>query len=321
MMNMLKLTLDAGHALVTKGKESPAREKEWTFNNKQLLACQSLLERYEGVQILRVDDPTGKYDVPLEERVDKSNAFGAHAYVAFHNNALAFKWGEHEGMETFSNKGPNSKSEMLQKCIHFHLIKATKNTNRGMKKESFYVLKKTVNCAAVLTESFFMDSVYDIEKLRSDRYLKETGEAIALGIIECYDLKEKEQKSKVKMADSADGKLVRGEQGSNVKLLNNMLHTLEYTRKTDDLFDQYTEAALKAFQKDYGIQQDAIYTSEVGRVMVKAIKEKNALKKTSELPDKNPEMYRLAKLIDTGNPALIESLLKEGFKILEIPTK
>jgi N-acetylmuramoyl-L-alanine amidase CwlA len=119
--------------------------------------------------------------------------------------------------------------------------------------------------------------------------------------------------------DSADGKLERGEAGPNVKLLNNMLHTLEYTRKTDELFDQYTEAALKAFQKDYRLKPDAVYTSEVGRVMIKAIKEKESLKKASDLPKKNPELYRLAKLIDTGNSALIESLLKEGYKILDTP--
>ncbi|QHE63953.1 hypothetical protein FHE72_23465 (plasmid) [Rossellomorea vietnamensis] len=118
--------------------------------------------------------------------------------------------------------------------------------------------------------------------------------------------------------DSADGKLERGEVGPNVKLLNNMLHTLEYTRKTDELFDQYTEAALKAFQKDYGLKQDAIYTSEVGRVMIKAIQSKGSLQ-PSKVPDKSTDMYRLAKIIDTGNKSMIESLLRDGYKILEVP--
>ena len=36
-----------------------------------------------------------------------------------------------------------------------------------------------------------MDSVYDIKKLRDDNYLKETGEAIARGIVDCYGLKPK----------------------------------------------------------------------------------------------------------------------------------
>ena len=188
---VLKLVLDAGHGLNTSGKRTPAGEHEWSFNSKQLMACWDLLRNYEGVVIIRVDDPTGKRDVPLEERTDKSNEFGAHAYVSFHNNALDTKWDDHEGMETFSYIGSNPKSEKLQKHIHSHLIKATKNTDRGMKKANFHVLRETVKCAAVLCESFFMDSVTDIKKLRSDAYLKATGEAIALGIIECYGLKEK----------------------------------------------------------------------------------------------------------------------------------
>jgi N-acetylmuramoyl-L-alanine amidase len=200
---MLKLVLDAGHAGFgkTPGKRTPAGEYEWDFNNKQLLACQRLLEQCEGINILRVDDPSGRRDVPLEERTDKSNSFGANAYVSFHNNALDDVWGEHDGMETFSYVGPNPKSEKLQKCIHEHLKKATKNRDRGMKKANFHVLRETEDCAAVLCESFFMDSVNDIKKLRNDRYLKETGEAIALGIIECYSLQFRNRP--IKMTDQS----------------------------------------------------------------------------------------------------------------------
>lgn len=204
----LKLVLDAGHGLTTFGKRTPAGEHEWSFNNQQLLACMALLENYEGVSILRVDDPSGKRDVTLEERTDKSNAFGAHAYVSFHNNALGTKWDDHEGMETFTYIGSNPKSEKLQRHIHSHLIKVTKNTDRGMKKANFHVLRETIKCAAVLTESFFMDSVTDIKKLRSGAYLKATGEAIALGIIECYGLKEKLKP--VPVSDSTYYRVVTG---------------------------------------------------------------------------------------------------------------
>jgi N-acetyl-anhydromuramyl-L-alanine amidase AmpD len=84
-------------------------------------------------------------------------------------------------------------------------------------------------------------------------------------------------------ADSADGKLIRGEQGPNVKQLNALLHELEYTTKTDDLFDQYTEAALKAFQKDHGLPQDAVYVSSVGDIMIKAIEDKKKVLKADEI--------------------------------------
>lgn len=124
-------------------------------------------------------------------------------------------------------------------------------------------------------------------------------------------------------ADSADGKLTRGERGPNVKQLNLWLHELTYTFKTDDLFDQYTEAALKAFQKDHGLPQDAVYTSKIGDVMVKAIADKKAKSAGTialdSVPVKNADKYRLAKFIDTSDLALIDQLRKDGYKVIELP--
>ena len=58
----MKIALDAGHGLYTPGKRTPDDEREWSFNNKVLLACKEELEKYKGVDILRLDDPTGKND-------------------------------------------------------------------------------------------------------------------------------------------------------------------------------------------------------------------------------------------------------------------
>jgi N-acetylmuramoyl-L-alanine amidase len=125
--------------------------------------------------------------------------------------------------------------------------------------------------------------------------------------------------AKTTPADSADGKLVRGERGPNVQALNLMLKALEYTTKTDDLFDQYTEAALKVFQKQHGLVQDAVYTTAVGEVMLKAIAEKEAKVNVDPIPVKSPEMIRLAKLIDTKNPELMKKLKDEGYIIIAAP--
>jgi N-acetylmuramoyl-L-alanine amidase len=75
-------------------------------------------------------------------------------------------------------------------------------------------------------------------------------------------------------ADSADGRLTRGECGPNVKILIDMLRELEHTKKTDDFFDQYIERALMEFQVAHGLKPDGVYTSAIGKVMVQAIKEK-----------------------------------------------
>ena len=62
---MVKIVIDAGHGFNTPGKRSPDDEREWSFNNKVAQYAIAKLKTYKDVEILRVDDPTGKTDVPL----------------------------------------------------------------------------------------------------------------------------------------------------------------------------------------------------------------------------------------------------------------
>ncbi len=61
---MVKIAIDAGHGLYTAGKRTPADEREWSFNNKVVNAAIKYLNEYKDVTIIRLDDPTGKRDVP-----------------------------------------------------------------------------------------------------------------------------------------------------------------------------------------------------------------------------------------------------------------
>ena len=65
---MVKIVIDAGHGFNTPGKRSPDDEREWSFNNKVAQYAIAKLKTYKNVEILRVDDPTGKTDVPLKTR-------------------------------------------------------------------------------------------------------------------------------------------------------------------------------------------------------------------------------------------------------------
>lgn len=189
---MVKIVLDAGHGYETPGKRSPAGEREWSFNNKVALAAAAKLNSYENVQILRVDDPTGRTDVALKTRTDRANNWKADVYVAIHHNALTGKWGKHSGIETYTMDHPqaNPKSVVLAKEIHPRIVKAMGLQNRGIKRANFHVLRET-RMPAILTEGGFMDSTIDIVKLRDDRYLKAQGEAIAEGLAAYFNLRPK----------------------------------------------------------------------------------------------------------------------------------
>lgn len=186
---MVKIVIDAGHGANTPGKRSPSDEREWTFNNKVALAAIDRLNQYEGVQILRVDDPTGKTDVPLLTRTNRANAFKGDAYVSLHHNAMTGVWGSHGGIETFTYNGINAdaRSITLAGYVHKRVVRAMGLRDRGVKKANFHVLRLS-KMPAILVEGGFMDSTTDIIPMRNDTKLKEQGYAVADGIADYFKL-------------------------------------------------------------------------------------------------------------------------------------
>ncbi|PIC81009.1 N-acetylmuramoyl-L-alanine amidase [Sporosarcina sp. P18a] len=190
---MVKIALDAGHGLYTPGKRSPADEREWTFNNKVLLACQERLKDYEDVQVVRLDDPTGKTDVPLSTRTRTANSSRADVLVSIHHNANTAKWGNWGGVETFVYPRASTASRQLATNINPRIVQAMGLRDRGVKTANLAMLRDS-NMPAILTEGGFMDSTTDIIALRDNDKMKAQGEAIADGLASHFGLKLKKGK-------------------------------------------------------------------------------------------------------------------------------
>lgn len=189
---MVKIALDAGHGLYTPGKRTPDDEREWSFNNKVLLACVAELNKYHNVSILRLDDHTGQRDVPLSERTNKANRWGADVLVSIHHNANTSKWGSWGGVETFVYRTNNGKAHQLANIINPKIVKAMGLRNRGVKSANLHMVRET-RMPAILTEGGFMDSTTDIRALRDSNKLKAQGIAIAQGLAEYYKLQRKKE--------------------------------------------------------------------------------------------------------------------------------
>jgi N-acetylmuramoyl-L-alanine amidase len=188
---MTKIVLDAGHGKETPGKRTPSDEREWSFNDKVVDSAMLVLAKYENVQLLRVDDASGRVDIPLSVRTNKANNFKADVYVSCHHNALTGVWGNHGGVETFVHPQSSQASKDIQKILHANVLKAMGLSDRGLKTEDYHVLRET-NMPAVLIEGGFMDSRIDIKVMRDDKRLKAQGEAVARGLVEYFGLKLKE---------------------------------------------------------------------------------------------------------------------------------
>ena len=177
-MTKIKLGVDAGHGLNTAGKRTPDGEREWTFNDAVLRAFIAELSLYEGVEIKRFDDPTGKTDVPLQTRTDGANAWKADYYMSFHHNALSAKWGDWTGVETYVYTNPGEKALALANAIHPAVVSAYGLRDRGVKRANLHIVRET-KMPAILIEGGFMDSRIDIVKLRDKAVLEGAGKAIA----------------------------------------------------------------------------------------------------------------------------------------------
>lgn len=172
--------IDAGHGKYTPGKRSPSgimEEREWFFNDEVAKAFKKELESYKGVKVVRVDDVTGKRDVPLGERTGAANKAKADLYLSFHHNAYQSKWGNHGGTETFYHAG-SATGKKLAQAVQDAAMKAYGLTDRGIKTANLHITRET-SMPAVLLEGGFMDSNVDIKKLRDKKVLQEAGRLVA----------------------------------------------------------------------------------------------------------------------------------------------
>src|SRR5690606_28846364 len=97
----MKIVIDAGHGPETPGKRSPDGSlREYQFNSAVARYVIDELKEYENVKLLSThrDDR----DVPLKERTDTANAWGAELFVSIHANAAGDGgWNSAQGIETF----------------------------------------------------------------------------------------------------------------------------------------------------------------------------------------------------------------------------
>ncbi len=256
----MKIAYDAGHGINTPGKRSPYGEREWSFNNKVVLAFEKELKKYKDVELLRTDSKTGKSDIALKTRTDKANRFGSDIYISFHHNALNGKWGTHTGVETYHHKG-SIKGKELAELIHKVVVNTYDLTDRKIKTSNLHITRET-SMPSILIEGGFMDSTIDIVKLRDDKVLDNVGREVAKAIAKHFKLELKEAK-KSNTAKEVD-KVVcfnKGDKGASIKKLQQDLMKLGYSLGkfgADGTFGDATEKAVKSFQKDNKITVDGL---------------------------------------------------------------
>ena len=198
---MVKIALDAGHGINTPGKRVMKRfdskeTREWTLNSRVAEYVEEYLKEYEGYQLLRVDDRTGKRDVPLSERTKKANDWKADIYISIHHNA-GINGGSGGGITVYRYTNSSKFTKAMQKRLYDELIKHTGlkgNRANPLGEANFHVLRET-NMAAVLIENGFMDSRTDVPIILSDAHARKTADGIVEFLADHFKLKKKPKPS------------------------------------------------------------------------------------------------------------------------------
>lgn len=199
---MFKIVLDAGHCINTAGKRclksiDPNETREWTLNSRICSKIQFYLDKdYEGYQLIRVDDTTGKNDIALSTRVTNANKFGADFYLSMHHNA-GIKGGSGGGVVAFTYTKVDALTKSWQSELYNAIIKNTGlkgNRSIPLATDDFYVLRKTT-MPAVLLECGFMDSTVDTPIILTEDFADAVARACVDVIVKKGGLtKKKEEK-------------------------------------------------------------------------------------------------------------------------------
>lgn len=176
---MKTIVIDAGHG----GKDPGAvngEHKEAIYALEIAKKAGALLSaRGHKILYTRTDDVF----VSLEDRAAFSNQNNANIFISVHCNSAANKTAK--GVETYHYKGADQISKSIAEKIQKHLVKNTQDTNRGVKEQTYYVLRKT-KAKAALVEVGFISHDPTAAKLATENYQNKIAQAIAAGIIELF---------------------------------------------------------------------------------------------------------------------------------------
>ena len=191
----MKILIDNGHGIQTKGKRSPdSTLLEYAYTRELARRIVSILQSrgYDSELLVPEDD-----DIPLSERVRRTNA---HCQVLGKSNVILIslhlnaagdgtKWMNATGWSCYTCKG-QTESDRLADSLYKAAEQILKNqvirTDYARDgdpdwEENFYILRHSL-CPAVLVEQFFMDNKKDLAYLISDEGKRNLIDVIVGGV-------------------------------------------------------------------------------------------------------------------------------------------
>ena len=191
----MKILIDNGHGIQTKGKRSPNGQLlEYAYTRELARRIVTTLKSrgYDSELLVPEDD-----DIPLSERVRRTNAHCQALgkpnviLISLHLNAAGdgTRWHTATGWSCYTCKGQTESDRLadsLYKAAEQILENQVIRTDYARDgdpdwEENFYILRHSL-CPAVLVEQFFMDNKKDFAYLISDEGKRNLINVIVSGV-------------------------------------------------------------------------------------------------------------------------------------------
>lgn len=262
-----KVAFCAGHYKYTAGKRvpkqlDPEETREWVINDRVADHFARAALEYEGVEILRTDDPTGENFLDIPERTAAANIWEADIYIDMHHNA-GINGGSGGGVCAFSYPG-SEKGREYRDAIYDAVIAAgglKGNRAQPLQEVRFDSLQYSY-MPAVLIEYGFMDSTTDAPVILTDEYSKLVAYATMEGIAQVAGLVKKKSEQTVRGDYTMEMRnLANGNTGEDVRALQILLIGRGYNcgnSGADGIFGGDTDTAVRQYQQDNGLDVDGI---------------------------------------------------------------
>lgn len=195
------LAISAGHYLYTSGKRclksiDPTETREWVLNSRIADKLTVMLNRYEGIKIVRLDDPTGQKLIDLEARAKASDNNKADCYLAIHHNAGAKGTSAGGTVVYYYPKAVNktAATKLYNLLIQYTGLKGDRSTPLKETKSLYEV--KAPKAQSLLVENGFMDSTHDTPIILTEAHAEKTAQAMCEYFVSTWGLKLKEEETK-----------------------------------------------------------------------------------------------------------------------------
>ena len=272
---MFKIAYCAGHDLSTPGKRVPApldeaQTREWVLNDRIADGFAEAAAQYPQVELLRTDDPVGLTTVPIAQRTEMANIWGAELYLDMHHNG-GIHLGKGGGLTVFSYPGSQRGAAYRDGLYHALIGAGAPKGNRSqpLREKKYLTLSKT-KMPAVLIEYGFMDSPEDWTVISQPDYGVRMGAATMEAVAAAAGLrKESRRQWFLRQLTELCGdtlptlSAVKNRTHRAVKPVQQRLWQLGYTQvgEADGIAGKKFTAAVKAFQKDKGCVSDGELTA------------------------------------------------------------